>query len=240
MCNGDLYYLLVLAQYYVEPLEAPDSYEPVEIPDHLRMAVYRRDPAALQTVRNMEAANRAAYDAEVRAYRAQFSGSAGSAPTVHQTGTAPSRTSAPAPVGTAQFPMGVYREFIEAPDAYEPAEIPDHLRIAAFSNDPRALQAIQTLEAANRAAYNAEVAAYRSQFQRPAQGGRRKVSAARGGRRRAAAAQGGRRRVSARNPSRSRFHSPARPAFVHRVTRIPAPSHSARVHRTRGTHNVRG
>ena len=207
----------------MEPLEVPDSYEPVEIPDHLRMAVYRRDPAALQTVRNMEAANRAAYDAEVRAYRAQFSGRGRLTPNSRLRGGAP-----------------FYRGFIEAPDAYEPAEIPDHLRIAAFNNDPRALQAIRTLEAANRAAYNAEVAAYRSQFQRPAQGGRRKVSAARGGRRRVSAARGGRRRVSVRNPSRSRFHSPARPAFVHRVTRIPAPSRSARVHRTRVTHNVRG
>ena len=197
------------------------------------MAVYRRDPAALQTVRNLEAANRAAYDAEVRAYRAQFSGRGRLTPNSHLRGGAP-----------------FYRGFIEAPDAYEPAEIPDHLRIAAFNNDPKALQAIRTLEAANRAAYNAEVAAYRSQFQRPAQGGRRRVSAVQGGRRKVAAARGGRgraaaaqrggRRVSARNPSRSRFHSPARPGFVHRVTRIPAPSRSARVHRTRVTHNVRG
>ena len=221
MCNGDLYYLLVLAQYYVEPLEAPDSYEPVEIPDHLRMAVYRRDPAALQTVRNMEAAKRAAYDAEVRAYRAQFSRQRGATPTSNPAGAASSRT----PVRTAQLPAGVFRQFLEAPDAYEPAEIPDHLRIAAFNNDPRALQAIRTLEAANRAAYNAEVAAYRSQFQQPAQGGSRRGSA-----------------PVAPAPKHARSHppSPARPVSAHRVTRIPPPSRSSRVNHARGTQQARG
>ena len=189
------------------------------------MAVYRRDPAALQTVRNMEAANRAAYDAEVRAYRAQFSGSAGSAPTVHQTGTAPSRTSAPAPIRAAQFPMGVYGGFIEVPDAYEPVEIPDHLRIAAFNNDPRALQAIRSLEAVNRAAYNAEVAAYRSQFQQPTPGGHRRGSLP---------------VAPAPKPARSHSPSPARPVSAHRVTRIPPPSRSSRVNHARGTQQARG
>ena len=135
-------HFLVSAQHHVEPLEAPDPYEPVEVPDHLRYAVYRRDPAALQTLRNMEAAKRAAYNAEVRAYQAQFSGGRGATPIS-------------------------YRR-IERPSAYEPAEVPDHLRVAAYYNDPRALQEIRRLEAANRAAYNAKVAAYRAQFRQPA------------------------------------------------------------------------
>ena len=338
----------------MEPLEAPDSYEPVEVPDHLRMAVYKRDPAALQTVRNMEAAHRAAYDAEVRAYQAQFSGQGGvatvpvvatvpasapvsgtvpasvptpapavvsvsasksvptsasatsapatpapatpapatpapakpvlaksapakpapstvsvaapasSAPSVPATAsttvsttapTAPASSPvsasaagsaslpapapsavqvqpavlmpAPAPIRTAQFPTGVYFEPLEVPDAYEPAEIPDYLRIAAFNNDPAALQTIQRLEAANRAAYDAEVAAYRAQFQQPTHGGAKTG---------ASASNSAPTLVVPAPNHASSFPTSATPPMPRAVI-IPAPSRSGNGHHRSRTHH---
>ena len=346
------YYIVV--QRYIEPLEAPDRYEPVEIPDYLRIAAFNQDPAALQAIRNMEAAHRAAYDAEVRAYQAQFSGQGGvatvpvvatvpasaptsgtvpasvptpasavvsvsasksvptsasatsapatpapatpapatpapakpvlaksapakpapstvsvaapasSAPSVPATAsttvsttapTAPASSPvsasaagsaslpapapsavqvqpavlmpAPAPIRTAQFPTGVYFEPLEVPDAYEPAEIPDYLRIAAFNNDPAALQTIQRLEAANRAAYDAEVAAYRAQFQQPTHGGAKTGASASNSAPTLV--------VPAPNPASS-FPTSATPPMPRAVI-IPAPSRSGNGHHRSRTHH---